>query len=61
MPQSGRNESLTMVVVDESSKSFLYDEEEEHDEQVRDHLITNEETIKISVDNDGRVERLGKD
>ena len=33
---------------------------EECDEQVGDHLVANEEPIKISVENDGRDERFGK-
>ena len=33
--------------MDESSKSSSCDDGEEHEEQVRDHLVANEETIKI--------------
>ena len=45
--QSGRNEGLMVVVVNESSKSSSCDDGEELDEQVGDHLVANEEAIKF--------------
>ena len=59
--QSGRNEGPTVVVVEEFAKSSSCDDGEERKEQVGDHLIANEEAIKIPVGNDSRVERFGKD
>jgi hypothetical protein len=50
-----------MVVMDESSKSSSYDDSEERDEQVRDHLVAIEEAIEIPAENDGHVEKFGKD
>ena len=40
-----RNEGFTVVVVDKSSKSSSFDNGEEREEQVEDHLVANEETI----------------
>ena len=53
---NGRNEGPTAVVVDEP-----YNNDEECEEQVEDHLIANEEAIEILVENDDRVKRVGKD
>ena len=61
MRPSGRNEGPMVVVVDESSKSSSCDDGEEREEQVGDHLVANEETIEIPAENDGHVERFGKD
>lgn len=61
MGPSGRNESLTMVIVGEASKSFACDDSQDYEEQVGDHLVINEEVFKIPVENDSRVERFGKD
>ena len=40
------------VIVDESSKSSYYDDGEEHEKQVKDHLVANEEAIEIRAEND---------
>lgn len=58
---SERNNGPTVVVVDKSSKSSLYDDGEECNEQVKDRLVANEEIIKILAENDDCVERFGKD
>ena len=58
---SGRNEGPTTIVIDESSKLSLYNNGDEPEEQVEDHLVANEEAIKIFMENDGHVERFGKD
>ena len=58
---SGRNEGPTVVVVDEPSKWSSCEDVEEHEEQVGDHLIANEEAIEFLADNDGRIERFGND
>lgn len=60
MRQSGRNEGRTAVVVDEHSKSTSCDDGDEREDQVKDHLIANEDAIKISAENDDRVGRFGK-
>ena len=52
MPQSGRNEVPTMVVVDKYSKSSLCNDGEEPKEQTRDHLVANEEVVEILMKND---------
>ena len=39
----------------------MADNGEEHKEQVEDHLIANEDTIKILAKNDNHVEKFGKD
>lgn len=52
MRPSGSNESLRAVVVDESSKSSSSDDGDEWDEQVGDHLVLNEEAMRISMEND---------
>ena len=44
--------------MDNFSKSSSYDDGEKREEQVRDHLIANEEAIKISVKNDSQVEKF---
>ena len=49
------------IVVDKSSKSSTCEDGEERKEQVRDHLVANEEAIENPVENDNRVERFGKD
>lgn len=52
MRVSGRNGGPMMVVVDKSLKrSSVYDGEE-LEEQVRNHLVANEEEIKITRDTD---------
>ena len=56
--QSGRNEGPTVVVMDESSKSSSCHDGEE---QIGNHLVANEEAIKIPAKNDGHVEKFGKD
>ena len=61
MHPNERNEGLTTVVVNVSSKSSLSDDGDKRDEQVEDHLVVNEETIKISAENDGSDEKFGKD
>ena len=58
---SRRNEGSTMVVVDKSFKSSLCDDGEEREEQVGDHLVANGEVIEIPPENDGHIERFGKD
>ena len=47
---SGRHEGPTVVVVDVPSKSSSCEDVEEREEQVGDHLIANEEAIKIPAD-----------
>lgn len=49
-----RNVGPMVVVVNESSKSSPYDDDEKRDEQVKNHLIANEEEIKIPAENAGR-------
>lgn len=49
-----------VAVLDKSSKSFLCHNIEECDEQKGDHVVANEEAIKISTWNDGRNERFGE-
>lgn len=61
MHPSGKKKGPTVVLVDESCKLSLYNNGEEREEQVGDHLVANEEAIKIPAENDGRVERFGKD
>ena len=61
MCPSRSNEGPTTVVVDKYSKSSLSDDGEERNEQVEDHLVANEETIKIPAENDNRNEKLSKD
>ena len=61
MHSNKRNEGSKAVVVDESFKSSSCDDGEERKEQVGDHLVANEETIEILVENDSHVERFGKD
>ena len=61
MHPSGRNEGSTVVIIDESSKSSLCDDDEEREEQVKDHLVANEEINKTPTGNDGHVERFSKD
>ena len=61
MHESGRNEGLIEVVVDESSKSSLCDDCEKCEEQVEDHLVANENIIEKPTEYDGHVERFGKD
>ena len=46
--------------MDESSKSSSCDDSEKYKEQVRDHLVANEEAIKIPAENGGPVERFSK-
>ena len=58
---SGRNEGPTAVVVEKSFKLSSCDNNEERKKQVRDHLVANEEAIEIPENNDGRIERFGKD
>jgi hypothetical protein len=53
----GRNESLTVLVVDKSSKASSWNDGEE---QMGDHLVANEEAIEIPTENDSRVKRFGK-
>jgi hypothetical protein len=50
MHPNERNERPTMVVVDESFKSSLCDDDEERDEQVKYPLVANEEAIEIHVE-----------
>lgn len=47
--------------MNEYFKSFLCDDSEKSEEQMRDHLVIKEEVIKILVGNDGRVKRFCKD
>ena len=61
MCPSGRNEGPPADIVDKSSKSSSCDDGEERNEQVGDHLVANEETIKIPTENDGRDKRFGED
>ena len=42
---SDKNEGLVVVDVDESSKSYLYDDGEACEWQVGDHLVANEDAI----------------
>lgn len=46
MHQNWRTEDSTVVIIDEFSKSPSCDDGEERKEQVRNHSLTNEETIK---------------
>ena len=48
MCPSGRNEGPMLVVVDESSKSSSCDDGEKCKKQMGDHLVSNEEAIKIT-------------
>ena len=57
----GKTLEMCPVVVDKYSKSSLSDDGEERNEQVEDHLVANEETIKIPAENDNRNEKLSKD
>lgn len=50
-----------VVVVNESFKLSSCDDDEEHEEQVRDLFVANEEAIERSAGIDDHVERLGKD
>jgi hypothetical protein len=50
MSLSGRNKGLTVIVVDEFSKSSSYNDGEESEKQVEDHLVANKETIEISTE-----------
>ena len=50
-----------VVSVKESFKSSSYNDGKEHEEQVRNHLVINEEAIKIFTESDGRIERFNKD
>jgi hypothetical protein len=61
MYQSGRNKCPTMVVMDKFSKSSSCNNSEKCEEQVRDHLVANEEAIRIPAVIDGHVEIFGKD
>ena len=56
-----KNEGPIAVIVDKPSRSSSCDDGEEREEQVRDHLIANEEANEIPVENDDRVERFGND
>lgn len=57
----GRIEGLiVIVVIKKSSKSSSCDDSGECMEQVRDNLITNEKAIKIPAEDDGHIERFGK-
>ena len=60
MHPSGRNEGPTALVLDKSSKLPLCNDDNERDEQMKYHLITNEEAIKIYMENDGHDERFGE-
>lgn len=57
---NGRNEGLTVVVVDESSKSSLIGDIEECEKQVQENFVANKNAIKIPTKKDG-VMRFGKD
>lgn len=61
MCSCGRNENPIVVVVYKYFKSFLCDDGEEHNEQVKDHLVANQETTKILAKNDSHDEIFGKD
>ena len=61
MCSNGRNEGPLAGVVNESSKSSLCDDNDKCEEQVRDHLVANDEAIEIPAGNDDRVDRFGKD
>lgn len=49
MCPSGRNKGPVVVIMDKPSKVFSCNDVEECKEQVGDHLIANEETIKLPV------------
>ena len=47
MRLSGRNKGALAVVVEESSKSSSYNDGDEPEEQVGNHLVANEEATQI--------------
>ena len=51
MRPSGRNEGHTAVIVNKYSKSSSCNDGEEYDEQVEDHVVANDEAIKIPMEN----------
>ena len=55
MRQNGRNKDPMVVIVDEYTKLPSLDDDEERKKEVGDHLVANEEAIKISAKNDGHV------
>ena len=62
MPPSKNNEISMAVDVDTSSRSLLKrNDGKERNELVGDHLVLNEKSIKISVENNDRDERFDKD
>lgn len=50
-----RNESPTVVFINKPFKSSSCDNGEEREEQVGDHLMTNEEPIELPAENDDHV------
>lgn len=58
MCSSGRNEGPTAAILKKSSKSSLYNDIEERDEQVKYHLVANEKTIKIIAENDNNIKNM---
>ena len=61
MQPNGTNPGPTVVDVDRSFKSFLFDNGKDCDEQVGHHFVANEEAIKILVENVASFKRFGKD
>jgi hypothetical protein len=61
MRLSRRNQGPTVVIVNESFKLSLFDDGEACEEQVRDYLVANKETIDKTTWNNGRVKKFGKD
>lgn len=60
MRPSRRNKGPTVVIVNESSKSSSFNEGEECEEQVRDYLVANKETIDKTTWNNGPSKNLAK-
>ena len=61
MHPSGRNEGRTLVVMNGFSRPTSCNDGEQRNEKMGDHLIANDEAIKIPTENDARVEKFGKD
>lgn len=61
MHPNKKNEGYVVVAVSKPSKSYSCNDSKKCEKQVRNHLASNEEMLKLLVGNDGCVEKFGKD
>lgn len=61
MCPSERNESPTTILMNKSSKWYFCDDDEEHEEQVKVHLVAYNKAIEIPPENDDRIEGFNND